>query len=574
MCFLLITEVTSGHVSAAIAEGNIGVVVGTGTNAERFPAAIAMFGNRDPDSLYSVGVNLVLPPVDQRELCHYPEESILLLAAQSSSSIAYYNDTSETDSLNHTTTTALNNATSMTGNTSIASNSIESTNIAIFVGWGGCLANEKAIVAAALQQNYTQFGTVTHLIVYNTNKDEMDDLFSLTTDKDKFLSRDISVVFVSTRTGRDILDIMMNAEQTEERYANPLFLGPGNDAWYMPISFEEVYNSTGGFHGSDPYNDNFGDDMIYPPTQRQSNTNVEVDDFYWFRLIIFSLLVVSPCFRAVYLWYAGGARIRFRYNENGRIVGLQYTPPMPYWFAPRPDESYAQPASRMTQEQVMALPEIVYEENLAVDPLLRTEGDAGQASEITAPAAVQTSGDGLSEQENSNNKQQQTGNTTDSHLADEEQALPQPHGTVERNPSEMHSTCSICIDDFEHGEKLRMLPRCRHIFHTDCILPWLTERQGCCPLCKTEVIEPEHGEGSVGYDEDHYHGQGTGASSTQTESVDTAVNESRRNTTRLSTLRSSPPLADGDPEIAVHPANALEASDNFRNPNNRIEPNR
>jgi len=49
--------------------------------------------------------------------------------------------------------------------------------------------------------------------------------------------------------------------------------------------------------------------------------------------------------------------------------------------------------------------------------------------------------------------------------------------------------CSICIDDFEAGEKLTLLPRCQHAFHRDCIHPWLTERQGNCPLCKTYVLE-------------------------------------------------------------------------------------
>mmetsp|Transcript_12309 Transcript_12309/g.31076 ORF Transcript_12309/g.31076 Transcript_12309/m.31076 type:complete len:876 (-) Transcript_12309:152-2779(-) len=51
------------------------------------------------------------------------------------------------------------------------------------------------------------------------------------------------------------------------------------------------------------------------------------------------------------------------------------------------------------------------------------------------------------------------------------------------------TTCSICIDEFEVGETIRLLPRCGHAFHTDCILPWLQDRQGCCPLCKTEVLD-------------------------------------------------------------------------------------
>jgi hypothetical protein len=51
--------------------------------------------------------------------------------------------------------------------------------------------------------------------------------------------------------------------------------------------------------------------------------------------------------------------------------------------------------------------------------------------------------------------------------------------------------CSICLDDFESGELLVLLPRCQHAFHKECIQPWLTERQGCCPLCKTDVYEKQ-----------------------------------------------------------------------------------
>lgn len=48
-------------------------------------------------------------------------------------------------------------------------------------------------------------------------------------------------------------------------------------------------------------------------------------------------------------------------------------------------------------------------------------------------------------------------------------------------------TCSICICDFEHGEKLRLLPECGHVFHTECIMPWLTGKKNSCPLCQRKV---------------------------------------------------------------------------------------
>lgn len=44
-------------------------------------------------------------------------------------------------------------------------------------------------------------------------------------------------------------------------------------------------------------------------------------------------------------------------------------------------------------------------------------------------------------------------------------------------------TCTICLEDYIEGEQLVVLP-CKHAFHSDCIVPWLTERSPTCPLCK------------------------------------------------------------------------------------------
>jgi len=62
-----------------------------------------------------------------------------------------------------------------------------------------------------------------------------------------------------------------------------------------------------------------------------------------------------------------------------------------------------------------------------------------------------------------------------------------------------YNSCSICLEDFESGEKLLLLPKCQHYFHSTCIIPWLTERHPTCPLCKTNVKE-----GLKQYEEDRH----------------------------------------------------------------------
>ncbi|KAA8615946.1 RING-finger-containing ubiquitin ligase [Pyrenophora tritici-repentis] len=46
--------------------------------------------------------------------------------------------------------------------------------------------------------------------------------------------------------------------------------------------------------------------------------------------------------------------------------------------------------------------------------------------------------------------------------------------------------CSICTEDFERGQDLRVLP-CDHKFHPECVDPWLLNVSGTCPLCRVDL---------------------------------------------------------------------------------------
>lgn len=46
--------------------------------------------------------------------------------------------------------------------------------------------------------------------------------------------------------------------------------------------------------------------------------------------------------------------------------------------------------------------------------------------------------------------------------------------------------CAVCLTELGEGEKARLLPRCNHGFHVDCIDMWF-KSNSTCPLCRNPV---------------------------------------------------------------------------------------
>jgi len=46
--------------------------------------------------------------------------------------------------------------------------------------------------------------------------------------------------------------------------------------------------------------------------------------------------------------------------------------------------------------------------------------------------------------------------------------------------------CAVCFESFIRDDKVQQLPICGHVFHPQCLEPWLKQR-GSCPSCRRPV---------------------------------------------------------------------------------------
>ena len=353
--------------------------------------------------------------------------------------------------------------------------------VGLLISHGECNPLDKIRVALDMQQKVP--GVIKYIIMYNNDPDNPDDIVSLRPPSHRLPSDDfeaLGLISVSTVSGGAILKRIDDLSNKTGR--NPQILQPGNRDWEMKAEFSRVEKRS---DRKDPY------------TTSQANPG----SFYWFRLVLFTLLIVSPCCRAGYLWWAGGGRIRFRHNERGQIVGFQYIPPISDWFVSTGIHAHGTPLTeRLTEEQVLALPEIKFKPSIGFE----TEDDEDIVEELDQDVDEKEivigcgSADESRISEENQDPEIETPQVPAGIADDDDEEQPRELGKTSQNHETTCTTCSICIDDFESGELIRILPRCRHAFHTDCIMPWLTERQGCCPLCKTNVLGEDNGSDVTG----------------------------------------------------------------------------
>ena len=172
---------------------------------------------------------------------------------------------------------------------------------------------------------------------------------------------------------------------------------------------------------------------------------------------------------------------------------------------------------KMTLEEVMALPETTYLGEKGEGEIGggddRDDGDArlekncGGGDVEEGRGKVEEGGSGVDDAKKDSNQDGEVDSRSGVSLNDDGGAVavvstsgqtkgdappPTPVNHVAASISNVTTSCtscSICIDDFVLGERLRVLPVCGHVFHTDCIMPWLTTRSALCPLCKRSALE-------------------------------------------------------------------------------------
>ena len=64
--------------------------------------------------------------------------------------------------------------------------------------------------------------------------------------------------------------------------------------------------------------------------------------------------------------------------------------------------------------------------------------------------------------------------------------LPQRPFHADAGAGFITTECTICLGDFEEGDRVAEIPACSHAFHAECIQTWLSRSNHAtpCPICR------------------------------------------------------------------------------------------
>jgi hypothetical protein len=458
----------------------------------RMEVAIAMFGNQLPGSTVYL-FNGFLPPEDVPDtLCSLPDE---------------YNDDSLSWRYDNWT---IGDQFEKTQQPLATMNK----SIALFVNDANCTFETKARNALKIQD---RIPLLKYVVVYGTKAFFQDVYVTMRLDYedqgDESSFNRLAMVYLPSKFVEE-LAYVFNQQKDKSNESSPYLFSEGYEQW------DFVFGIFGSAHNHETNG-----------TYKDEGSQSDFQSLFWFRFVLFGALILTPCLRACYLWHVGGGRLRWQRNDRGWIVGLQYIPPVPWWLTTGRIPTQANAVTdTLTQEQFDALPEIKYQ---APDPTQRDNVDEtiDEIEEVSCPMGadeksmeerhqidVDVTEKVHIEMHEINDLERQMPNDSNDNSSEQkswksnasvptvefsESAPDQVSNGVDFSTSS--TICSICIDDFEEGETLTLLPRCKHAFHKQCIQPWLLERQGCCPFCKTKVLPDfvEDEEASAVADESH-----------------------------------------------------------------------
>lgn len=322
---------------------------------------------------------------------------------------------------------------------------------------GGCTIEDKARNVMKMNNDYgTSNGSkVDFIIIVNDDRDQ--DINREDYVYDSNTPIDLRIIYVLTAVGNDMM-LRMN-EDDRKYFSSEKKYFITQDAFLPNIDFDETqWSFRVVIDGS------------------SASRRILINIFY----IFFAAIIAIPILRFLLLCVIGRT-CRWSRSDTGNINGFTWNR-RNHRMQTRQQELYMENVrnvflaawrdmenrmslGKMSEEQIKALPIIEY-----------------NVSDIEAVSRKYASKNKVN-----NDCNEKVGGTAEILATKDHEAEIHATSNFLQNAFASCTTCSICIDEFEQGERLILLPDCGHFFHSQCITPWLKEKKATCPICQTMV---------------------------------------------------------------------------------------